>query len=681
MAKQQIVLNDFSGGISRLSEKKDQPYSSNDIVGLQAFDEPTALRLAEDITALTGDDIDGPIVCIEPSTSYDPEYLAYFSTIYSLYGVNRDYEVVDLHDASSDKDPTSNLSLSTQGNGLAVFQDHLYIARDFVVDMYGPLSVASANRSYTVNVFGAQSNAVIKGSGTQKYTVPTAISESSTDRVPFTSTLGNVWYLKFNVTDVTTPDIYSLTLYLHDENDNLIASASTATIHATGDTFLGPSISYPNYKQTFFTKSIYPGIVTTGKNYHIHLVTSSGSGIKVQTNVSEDLSTLVGEVFSSPLNPVYDSHLSFDQAGIKFDTSFSFHPMLNFAYSFLIIGSGGHVATFDGVDFIPSRLNPLPSGFSINSIAEQNEWVVFGVKNGSSLYRWKYLEDSEFTPTADRGYVFYWDGIQSGWNFSKRTPVGEIKAILNSKNRLMGWYGGKNSMYLGVDPFQPIQDHPDLIDGDERFLSPYGVTELNGIVYFAANQVVRNTEILPYFESGIYAYGNKVDTVPESLFLTYPIEPENEDEVVVVTAVKASGNLILAGVINDYTGTPNYKMMAVFKSKSEEFAEVASWQSLVTDDNRTSHQKTADRLVVTTREPLGTNQEIDLFADLELEGETISVESATATAGDQAISLPIYQRYEQAQVGFNIRNPDGDILEISSIVFEFDDNTEEDLVS
>lgn len=165
---------------------------------------------------------------------------------------------------------------SSSGNGMAVFDDHLYVTSDKALHRYGPLS----GTPVWEDDFLTGEEPHINDNGwdpTNTYTIPVAISETAVNKYSFTPTADTVYKI---IVALETKGSKDITCTLHDSSDNHIAETTIANADLTA--------AYV----TIFTFD-NPAQITSGNTYHIHF-TSEAADSAVRTGTANDLSDLSG---------------------------------------------------------------------------------------------------------------------------------------------------------------------------------------------------------------------------------------------------------------------------------------------------------------------------------------------------------------------------------------------------
>lgn len=440
----------------------------------------------------------------------------------------------------------------------------------------------------------------------QTYTVPTAVSEAATDKLPFTPTRDPQHSMAFKIDTLGTGD---MTLIIHDEFNALITQVycPVGFISQTGDF-------------EFVFPSSWPFIST--KQYHAHLV-SSVADTKVVTSVAGDLSKAQ---FST-----YFAFLVNDAL---------FHPIKQFQ-NFLAIGNDNYIATFDGVTYNPNAVT-LDAGWNVRCMSFWNEYLAIGCWKGSNVNQF------------DQGRIFFWDGVNPfGYNFFIDVPEGAINAMVGSKGQLWFIAGGrcKLMVYEGGARAKKIKNLVNSESVDYLDIYPGAMNMWKQLLRFG---VARNTNDHTV-QQGVYTWGTINERFPESLSFDYVISTGNYiNSSVAIGCVQAvMGNLLIG-----WSDLGGYGVDEVDVSNNP--YNNGTIQFLIEDDDTMYHQKEA--ITVTTQfEPLQTNQSLTLKYKLDRADNWTSVPAVTtvgATTYRNVIALG-NKRYREYEIALDIFQANG----------------------
>lgn len=326
----------------------------------------------------------------------------------------------------------------------------------------------------------------------QTYAVPTAISETSTNRKTFTPTKDPQKSIQFNVANIGTG---TWTVVIHDVQNNLIATVSvlTANMH-TG-----------NYEFVF--DEVWSPLTNFTQEYHAHVICASGSPTIV-SGTSNDMTTA--------------AYTTFYQFLVEND---AWHPMIRFL-NFWVVGNGRYINKYEAPLYTPNLLT-FQAGLNVRCFGYWREYLAIGVTKGNTVYEFDY------------GRIYFWDGSAPTFNFYIDVPEGGINSMLGSRGRLYIWAGYKNQLlvYEGGDSAQKIKDM--------RYIEPEAYSEIFPQASCMWQSLIRygvagggNSEDV---QKGVYTFGSTNLRYPEVLTYDYPISTGNIDgtevKVGVVTVV------------------------------------------------------------------------------------------------------------------------------------------------
>lgn len=336
------------------------------------------------------------------------------------------------------------------------------------------------------------------------YTLPTAISESASDMLPFTPTLDPQKSVDFNISAKGTGN---WTVYVHDQQNRLIAQKTIANA----------SLQASGYQEFIFE---VPWRIVIGKTYHFHLISSVNDG------------TVVTSVASNFSNADFHTYYGF----LVTDTQF--HPITPFL-NFIAIGNERYVAKWDGA-FYTANAIAFPTGWRVRCFGTWREYLAIGV--------WKGPDITAFT----HGRVYFWDGIAPTFNFFIDVPDGQINAL---------W--GKNT-----DLFMVAGYRGDIVDYQGNYFFDTGNSQSNKLRFVPKRATSDTIEVFPgafnYYRNllqigfagisnsttigrGVYSLGTYDPKLPETLSLDYPISTGNMGSTVSIGLVFPVGDKLIIG--------------------------------------------------------------------------------------------------------------------------------------
>ena len=448
----QIIVNNFSGGISP-DQKVGVPGSFRFARNLNIHEDSNYVTLQPKLSKVSGDTVVDLVTWAADGTPFSTDRY-FYDQAGKIY-----------KETSGGTWSLLRTVSNASGNGFLVFDDYLYYALDAELGRYGLLSGTPAFSDSFLSDGTTDKDQSGGSTGATDYVPPTTISEAATARQTFTPERDP---LKAVIIDVDVVGSGDWTVTVHNKANT---SIGTKTI-ANG------SMSTGDVTFTFAT----PLRMIIDNEYHFHVTSTVADG-GVDTSTASDLeaaefSTLYGILISDA----------------------NWHPIIEHLNG-IVIGNERYLAFWDQALYNPNQIT-LAAGFNVRSLAKVREYVVADCWRGTDVQG------------VEEGRRYYWDGIETTWNFYQDLPVGLPNAVYNSKNREFSIVGSKGKMYLGSDPFVGIQEMPNLTRGKKCEIFPGAVTDWNGRTMIG---VAGSTDDSTGLEQGVYEFGNRHEGQPEVL--------------------------------------------------------------------------------------------------------------------------------------------------------------------
>lgn len=367
------------------------------------------------------------------------------------------------------------------GQGIGALGDLLLYAGSTKLGKKGILSSGAATYDDDFLTNGTDNVDVSQVASGNIYTVGTGVTE--TDVTKIISLTGTLVITKDPLKTVSvfiaSKGSGNWTLALHDRFNNVIGTKTIANASLTDNAF---------NDFTFAT----PLRTNPGQSYHIHITSTVADGT-VQTSTASDIST-------AQFKTIFGILIA--------DTEF--HGMIqhtNGVTGILVIANVDYMATYDLETYSPNAIRITP-GYRIRGWTRENEFIVAFATKGVSI------DDFE------EGKLFYWDGIQPYYNYSKPVPDGQPNAIASTKNRLFSVLGSKGDMALGTEPFRALQSAPKLTTGKKVEVLPEAITTWQRRVHLgfsntddtlAGNYNYTTGAAVAGMEQGVYSFGSESD--------------------------------------------------------------------------------------------------------------------------------------------------------------------------
>lgn len=332
MAKQTVIVSDFSGGKSEF-EKTWNTGSGLEIKRLNIREDPNYITMLPRATdTATVNDLPKWMVDGGP---WSTDRFAYGSTGYLYKETANVWSVL-------------RIVPNSRGQGLYVFDDALFYATNTSIGRYGKLddSPTFDDNWFVTNDLNIDKSQATSG---QTYTLKSVISEALTDTLSFVSRNDPITDISVLVASKGTGD---WVLTLHDTANNTLGTV----------TILNANITNSAYNKFTFTT---PVKAVPNNTYHFHITQSTADGT-VTTGVVSDFSTVAYKEYFGVL-------LSDDD----------FHPMIDIGTG-LVIGNGNYLAVYDEITYNANQLI-LPSGFKVRCLSFDGEYIVAGCYKGQSI--------------------------------------------------------------------------------------------------------------------------------------------------------------------------------------------------------------------------------------------------------------------------------------------------------
>lgn len=354
-----------------------------------------------------------------------------------------------------------------------------------------------------------------KSGGTNTYTVPLVISETSVNMRSFTSDIEPLYQIGVRVVAKGTGD---WTLTLHDDaNTNLGAVTVTNANLANGQN---------NYFIFSTPVRIQRGDLGAGSalTYHFHLTSTVADGT-VATTTANSLADCDMELWANAL----------------VQTQNSLHPITNFV-QYTLIGNGRYVAAYEPLqdqpttdDFNRHQLT-FPPGFEVCGFAQKNLMIVIGCEKRSA--------NGDF----QEGALFFWDGTATTYNDWWPVPEGAPESLFSDENTVH--FVANGALYEVLSSDQPVKvrtirntDSEYTGVADITHVYPHMMTVRRGILLVGYPSVTTNQTL----EHGVYSYGAISREYPISWGFSYTTSNGN--------ILNNGSNNLRLGMIQSYGDT------------------------------------------------------------------------------------------------------------------------------
>jgi len=384
------------------------------------------------------------------------------------------------------------------------------------------------------------------------------------------------------------------------------------------------------------------------------IANSSGQGLEIHDDYlyyTQD--TQIGRYGPLSGSPSFDDDW---QTGLNDTSTTNFAPIKAFKEG-LAVGHGNYVGWWDGSVWNDDIL-VLPPGLQIRSLDVIDEFLVIGTWRGTAI------TDNE------EGYVFFWDGSSTTFNYFVSIPEGGCNAITNTKNRLFSIWGSSGNLFINYNPLQKIQQLPKMTMNTYMEVFPGAITNWKNLTCIGVSANTDNTSL----EQGIYIWGAKDDTYQEVLNFGFPISTGTTTGTTLkIGAVKGLGNNLYVGWRDDTT----YGVDKITNSASPQSS--ATWESLIFDDEKPYKIKQALAIKV-THHALASGESIQIGYKVD-RASSYTTMTANSTVGDTETVFKLNKRFKEFQWEVILATTGSTSPTVTSTTFEFLDGEEEGEIS
>lgn len=470
--------------------------------------------------------------------------------------------------------------------------------------------------------------------GTNTYTTPIAISESTEHKRAFTTDIEPLHSIGVLV---DTKGTGNWTLTLHDDVNNTLATS----------TISNASLSQGNINYFTFSTPIDVQRGDRGQGsaltYHYHITSTVADG----------------KVTTTTINSLTDCDMSLRAYPLK-TTKNGLHPTMNFL-NYGLIGNGRYVVAYEPLqdnpttaDYEQHRLT-LPPGFEVCGFAQKNLMAIIAAE--------KRADSGE----VQEGALFFWDGTSTTWNDFWLTPEGSPEAIFSHQNVTYYIAGGALYRMRGSD--QPIKirtfRNTESIysnNADSTHVYPNMMTVRRGVLLIGYPSYTTNVNL----EHGVYSLGAITREYPESFGFSYNISTGSElntgSNNLKIGTVKNFGDTLYISWRDDDAAPQHHSVDVVDNSSVP--AATGRIETLVFDDERPYAYKRAG-YIISTFEPLPTDT--TLKVKYRIDEETSWTYGAAAVEGDKHIVMPIDKTYRSIAFGVDLTCDGATSPEVKSI--------------
>ena len=530
--KFQVNMGTFAGGMS-VDFKNGVAASFYNSVALDFRKKSSQMSVIPGLSTIITNLTDMPIAMLQ-----DPTGIRWaIGDLGSLYRIN----------LSNVATKVAQLS-SAAGAGLVYNQlsDMLYITGQQTVSLYGPITSAVTTPVFYSDLFGKSasvvngvvnlynpttnnydttarnnaqsiglnigittstqiSNATASTYGT--YTIKNTISEAVGD---FTSFAPDVEPFYSIAAYVATAGTGNWTLTLHDGFNNKLAAVTIPNASIVAGAFNEFVFTAPGIRS--FTGAVQSGLSAA---YHFHLTSSVAADTATAAAVLDPSTTTTTAVGINFLLYVYRL--------VK--TNNTWHPMVLFTGSttLLCIGNGQYLATYNlSNDQNPSNnvfqreRFPLDAGYEVCGLAVNNQYLVIAAEKRST----------NATNSFQDGFLYFWDGTNSTYNFKVQIPMGAPYSVTTFNNIIYFVCAGSLFAHSGVAGASAIKIRPISYQNtdylgtvDTTYVNPNMMDIRSNLLMIGYPSTTTNIQN----SYGVYSWGTVELIYPNSFGLSYQL--------------------------------------------------------------------------------------------------------------------------------------------------------------
>ena len=461
---------------------------------------------------------------------------------------------------------------------------------------------------------------------TNTYTTTTAINEGATHKLELIPNIEPLYSVKLWITTKGTGDVI---LVMHDAANNELGRVTKTAASLTNGQLNEFVFSTPP------RMNVKPGAST----YHFHVIYDNGGGGTAST-----IGAATASDFSTARHDTLADRLVSPQNG--------FHPVKQFL-QYICIGNERYLAVWEPISLsAPTRLEfeqhrlTFPAQYEVTSLALWNEYIAIACERRSS---------SGVVNSFSDGKIYFWNGIDTTYQFSLDIPSGAPYGLFSSNNVLYYFSGGTWWAYSGGNPV-PIREMPntnfDYSDGSFYAVVYPNAMAVKDKILLAAFPSETNSQAI---EHGVYSFGVPNRLYEESFGLDYTVSTGtrfyNGTDALRIGAVKMLGDKLFISWQDSSQATANLRFgIDMVDANSNPFAS-ATWESRIIDNGRPYRQKQATTYFIDTK-TLPTGATITPKYKIDRASNWIS--GTAVVAGASQAKININKRYKEIQLAIDM---------------------------
>lgn len=322
-------------------------------------------------------------------------------------------------------------------------------------------------------------------------------------------------------------------------------------------------------------------------------------------------------------------------------------PLLPFL-NLLLVANGRYLGTWDDSTWTYNKLT-FPKGYHVRDIGVMGEYAVLAVN------------DNEDITKAKRGFLFFWDGTSSTYNFFTEVSEGEGISAINANQEAVYIFPGTNGniyRYNGVT--NKVKKIPNTKTSTTVYVYPGGVTNYKGMCFFG---LAGGTSTTVY--RGIYSWGQPEIGYAEGLNLeAYPSSyTSGTGTTKSIYCVQSIGSDLYVAWY--YGGTYGIDKLSTTVNQLE-----VIYLSLVVTTNN-PNAITREKLFF---KPLASGESIELSVDKDQSGSYTTIGTASY-AVDGAVTTKLFTegfRCDDLQIRLKLTGTTT-MPSVSKVIFEYEE--------
>jgi|TARA_Y100000296_G_scaffold8879_2_gene10456 hypothetical protein len=284
----------------------------------------------------------------------------------------------------------------------------------------------------------------------------------------------------------TDPDILSSNLKMEKESGAVVVDFVKWMVNYDGDMW-----AYGD------TGELYKRIANGTWSSERSVAASAGQGLAVFNNVLYYArNAFLGSRTTAPV---------YDDVAQALDADSDWHPMVTFLNK-LCVGHARKIGTLDSTATWTDAAITIPVDLKIKSLAVWGDYLVIGAWKGTNI------TDNE------EGYLFFWDGLSSTWNFDIKVNESGVNSMVNVGNRLIVFAGTKGNIYeLSGSSLVKLKRIPG-VGNSYVDIWPGASAVFRGEAHFGLGGLTGSSTLL----QGVYSWGQVEKNYPFALNYAYP---------------------------------------------------------------------------------------------------------------------------------------------------------------